>query len=62
MPFAIVQVYVAAPVATGTEAFAVAFAQTLAGAVIVVLGSGLTVTTTGDDVAVQPLPFPTVTV
>jgi len=59
--FVAVQAYVAPEVAV-TLALLFAFAQTLAGAVIVALGGGLTVTVVAADVAVQPEPSVIVTV
>ena len=61
-PLVIVQLYVAVPLATGTDAVAVLPAHMLDGALIVPLGFGLTVTTSGADVAVQAFASPTVTV
>jgi hypothetical protein len=59
--FVPVQLY-EAPDVTTTLALPVAFAQTLAGAEIVALGAGLTVTVVTADVALQPAALVTVTV
>ena len=61
VPLVIVHAYVL-PATLGTDAVAVLPAHILAGALIVALGAGFTVTTNGADVALQPDPFATRTV
>ena len=60
LPLVATQLYVA-PAVAGTLALLLALAQTLAGAVMVAEGRGLTVTTDVADVAEHPAPLVTVT-